>query len=423
MTRSDYITVHEIPSVSVADAERCGEGEVILIATPYEGDIIEFSASQGVTVDFTDNAAPYQHTVSVAANATTTLWARALNSVTGCMGTWDSTATGISHPIPVTPPVLADLSAVTETGYVNVVCPGDLGINYSVNPVSGSSYNWNIPVLGITQEDATEIQVDWLIARGEYHINVQEISEFGCEGSIRDTLVLVAQPDPDLEGDANICAGQSKTFALISTYSQYRWHDGSTQQEFTTSESGTVSVTVWDEYGCQGSDTVVLTVYPLPLVNLGRDTVICGENSISFDAGDYPFYQWSTGETTNPLTVYAGEKVLWVKVTDLYGCQNNDTIKILACNPLLYLEITNTFTPNNDYIHDTWQIRNIELFPDVSIKVYDRWGRLVYHVDKGYQNDWDGTYNGKDLPMDTYYFILDLKTGEDPITGTVSIVR
>ena len=386
--------------------------------------IIEFSDDQGASVAYTDYAAPYQHTVSITAGSTAGIWARALNSVTGCTGTWDSTATGISHPIPVTPPVLADTSAATEPGYVNVVCQGDQNVIYSVNPVNGSSYNWNIPALGFTRDDATEIQVDWIISKGEYSIQVQEISAFGCEGTISEALVLVTQPEPDLGGDASICEGQSKTFSLIETFSLYLWQDGSTQRDFSTAESGLVSVTVWDKYGCQGSDTVLLDIYPLPLVNLGRDTVICGDNSLMLNAGDHLLYQWSTGETTNPLQVFAGEKVLWVKVTDLYGCQNSDTIRILACNPLLYLEpITNTFTPNNDKIHDTWQIKNIELFPDASIKIYDRWGRLVYHVDKGYQNDWDGTFNGKELPMDTYYYILDLNTGDEPITGTVTIVR
>ena len=93
---NDYITVHEIPVVSVADDERCGLGEIIFIATPYQADIIEFSDDQGLSVNFTDDTAPYQYAASVAANTTTRIWARAVNSVTGCTGTWDSSAIGIS---------------------------------------------------------------------------------------------------------------------------------------------------------------------------------------------------------------------------------------------------------------------------------------------------------------------------------------
>jgi large repetitive protein len=297
-------------------------------------------------------------------------------------------------------------------------------VTYFVTPSAGATYNWSIPALGFTRDNTDEIQVDWLIVEGDYTVTVREISADGCEGTESEALVLVAQPSPDLGPDVGICEGQEMTFSPIQEYQQYHWQDGSTQNSYTTGEPGLVIVTVWDEYGCQGGDTADLTVYPLPHVDLGSDTTLCGENSILLDAGDFVSYQWSTGETTRTLTVYAGEKALQVTVTDEHGCQDSDTIKILACNPLLLLEpITNAFTPNNDKVHDTWEINNIGLFPNASIKVFDRWGRMVFSVEKGYENNWDGTSNGKDLPMDTYYYIIDLNTGEEPLTGDVTIIR
>jgi gliding motility-associated-like protein len=167
-----------------------------------------------------------------------------------------------------------------------------------------------------------------------------------------------------------------------------------------------------------------VTLYGLPDVNLGSDTVICFENSVLLYAGEFEQYFWSTGETTDAIRVYAGPKTIHVTVTDEVGCQGRDTISILPCDPLRLLDpITNAFTPNNDKVHDTWELKNIEMFPDASIKVYDRWGRIVLNVDGGYENDWDGTSNGKELPMDTYYFIIELDSSSDPITGTVTIIR
>ncbi|MBN1414496.1 MAG: gliding motility-associated C-terminal domain-containing protein, partial [Bacteroidales bacterium] len=424
LVRDDYITVNEIPAVSIADADRCGEGDVIFTATPFDADIIEFSTDQGTSVAFTDNAAPYEYTHFIPANSTLSLWARAVNSVTGCSSTWDSTAFGTSHPLPLTPPILAADQGITEVGYTDVVCSGDTGVRYYINPVFGSTYDWSIPALGYIQQNSSEIKADWIIDNGDYTITVQEISSFGCAGTESNALVMVAKPESDLGNDAAICADQSITFSMVHEFRQYQWHDGSTEPAYTASLPGIVSVMVWDEYGCRGSDTVQLIVYPLPHVDLGPDTVICGNNSILLDAGDFALYQWSTGETTNPLEIFAGEQVLTVKVTDDNGCQDTDTIRILVCHPLQLLEpITNTFTPNGDKVHDTWQIKNIELFPNVSIKIFDRWGRMVYSVSKGYNNDWDGTSNGKQLPVDTYYYILDPHTGDEPINGTVTIVR
>jgi gliding motility-associated-like protein len=362
--------------------------------------------------------------VIIGEDASLVVWARAINSVTGCIGTWDSSAIGISHAIPETPPIMAADPNVPADPYLDAVCKGDTGVSYYINPADGSTYNWSIPALGFTRNNTDEIQVDWLITGGDYTVTVREISAYGCEGTESEALVLVAQPDPDLGPDMAICEGQEMTFTLTQEFQQLQWQDGSTQNSFTTGESGAVIVTVWDEYGCQGSDTADLTVNPLPLVDLGPDTTLCGENSILLDAGDFLSYQWSTGETTRTLRVYAGEKALRVTVTDVNGCRNSDTIRILACNPLMLLEpIANAFTPNNDRVHDTWEINNIGLFPNASIKVFDRWGRMVFSIDKGYENDWDGTSNGKALPMDTYYYIIDLNTGEEPLTGDVTIIR
>jgi gliding motility-associated-like protein len=49
-------------------------------------------------------------------------------------------------------------------------------------------------------------------------------------------------------------------------------------------------------------------------------------------------------------------------------------------------------------------------------------GNLVYSAE-GYKNDWDGTYNGKPLPEGTYYYLIDLGTGKDPIKGHLTIIR
>jgi gliding motility-associated-like protein len=64
------------------------------------------------------------------------------------------------------------------------------------------------------------------------------------------------------------------------------------------------------------------------------------------------------------------------------------------------------------------------LYPNAQIKVFDRTGRLVFESDGGYENDWDGSFDGKPLPLDTYYYIIDFNSEElEPVKGTVTIVR
>ena len=85
--------------------------------------------------------------------------------------------------------------------------------------------------------------------------------------------------------------------------------------------------------------------------------------------------------------------------------------------------MANAFTPNNDGVNEEWLIENLNLFPEVTVDIYDRGGSNVFKS-KGYQKPWDGTdSNGRKLPMDSYYYVIDLHNGETPIVGTVTVIR
>jgi len=81
------------------------------------------------------------------------------------------------------------------------------------------------------------------------------------------------------------------------------------------------------------------------------------------------------------------------------------------------------FTPNSDGKNDYFIINCLEFFPDSKITIFNRWGDKVYE-EQPYMNNWDGTHNGGDLPVGTYYFILDLNDGaQDPIQGYFMLNR
>ena len=83
---------------------------------------------------------------------------------------------------------------------------------------------------------------------------------------------------------------------------------------------------------------------------------------------------------------------------------------------------SNILTPNGDGVNDKWVVRNISNYPDNSVKIYDRTGRLVY-MKKSYQNDWEGTMNGHPLAEGTYYYLLELGPGQAAIKGYITIIR
>ncbi len=87
------------------------------------------------------------------------------------------------------------------------------------------------------------------------------------------------------------------------------------------------------------------------------------------------------------------------------------------------------FSPNGDGIHDTFTIEGIELRPSNTLKIYNRWGALVYHKDN-YNNNWDGTSDnkitikkGKVLPVGVYFYILDFHDEHKKWTGYIYLNR
>ncbi|NVK53776.1 MAG: gliding motility-associated C-terminal domain-containing protein, partial [Flavobacteriaceae bacterium] len=83
------------------------------------------------------------------------------------------------------------------------------------------------------------------------------------------------------------------------------------------------------------------------------------------------------------------------------------------------------FSPNGDGINEKWVIKNIELYPDNVVKVFNRYGKLVFEK-KRYKNTWKGISNktstGKKLPVGSYLFIIELnKNNLKPIQGWLYI--
>jgi gliding motility-associated-like protein len=91
------------------------------------------------------------------------------------------------------------------------------------------------------------------------------------------------------------------------------------------------------------------------------------------------------------------------------------------------VRVANGMSPNGDGQNDFWNIYNIQAYPNADIRLYNRWGALVYKV-KGadladFGNYWDGKTDGKDVPVGVYYYTIDLNNNQKPFIGSVTLVR
>jgi gliding motility-associated-like protein len=131
-----------------------------------------------------------------------------------------------------------------------------------------------------------------------------------------------------------------------------------------------------------------------------------------------------TGDSLTPTMVY-DSTVYYVQqsINDCPGVPGSITIVIENCD----LVIPSAITPDGDNINDFWELSNLDaLYPNNVVTIFDRWGSEIFNSDPGNyeQGPWDGTYRGIDLPVASYYYVIDTKSpGKDLYRGSVTIVR
>lgn len=118
-------------------------------------------------------------------------------------------------------------------------------------------------------------------------------------------------------------------------------------------------------------------------------------------------------------TLNIGEHTL--TMTDGYGCSSTSTFEVVPVpiKPMVF------FTPNNDNNHDYWQVEGIDFYPEAVIQIFDRYHRLLTTL-IGFENikaGWDGMYNGHQMPMDDYWYVIMIPENNQQISGHFTLKR
>jgi len=192
-----------------------------------------------------------------------------------------------------------------------------------------------------------------------------------------------------------------------------------------------ITVTVKDNGGTErgGIDTYsrsfVLKVNPLPVADIssGKGLSISKGETTVLSASGGSSYVWENGSTGQELSVRPEKTTTYsVSAVNANGCSSQHSITIEVKEDYLTISGTNIVTPNGDGVNDNLVIRNIDMYTNNILRIYDRAGRLIY-TKKNYINDWNGSFNGLPLIEDTYYYILDVDNGKNRFKGYITIVR
>ena len=237
----------------------------------------------------------------------------------------------------------------------------------------------------------------------------------GCDSIL--TINLTISTAPSSNGNIDICQGQ-----IASIHGINQTIAGLYTQTYTAAN------------GCDSVSSITLTVFTIPIANIGADsTIIAGQGiTISTPPVAGSNYQWSTGEITATINVHPTITSTYVLlITDSDGCTATDTITVFVekpCNDNTEVFVPNSFSPNGDGQNDVFYIQGLENYPQNSLTIINRWGDIIYMA-QPYNNDWDGTSNsGINLTSGqvtdgTYFYVFTPTPGADPIKGSLEVRR
>lgn len=261
---------------------------------------------------------------------------------------------------------------------------------------------------------------------GKYYVQVTALN--GCKNS--DTTVVKINPLPaiNLGTDTAICLNSSITFAVQNEegYS-YLWQNNSTNNSFTTAKTGKFWLQVTDGYGCENSDTVLVTkLKSLPSNFLPADTTICIDYSfLVLPNKAYNNYKWVNGSTEKSIEI-TNPGTYWLKVTNEEGCEGIDSIHIkqqVDCTKAIFFP--NAFTPNNDGHNDLFRPKVYGIMKRFHLVIYNRLGQKVFETND-VSPGWTGSIKSLDQNSETFIWQCEYQFANEPVRtakGTVLLLR
>lgn len=302
---------------------------------------------------------------------------------------------------------------------------------YLVQGFPGSSYEWEVTG-GIIYNcnGADSIEVHWDPQAATHTLHVVEISENGCHGDTISGEVVIKQPiTAEIMGPDSVCTNETITLTGPPNAKTYQWSTGHSSQTIQVNILRDTTIRLITQDGCQSDTTITdITALPLPSAQFSvtPHLALAGEK-ITFIAEESNAinYIWQILNDEfqgiiPELDYWFSDQGVWqVKLTmeNKHQCRDSLT-KTVQINEM----IVNTITPDGDGINDTWQLDHLENFPQCQIWIFDRASGLIFYS-KGYEEPWDGTYNGKPVPNGSYYYVIDHGDGSDPLKGVLTVIR
>jgi gliding motility-associated-like protein len=326
-----------------------------------------------------------------------------------------------------------------DAGSDSVLC---FGTPIQLKPQGATTYEWlSGPSLSCTNCEQPFINP---VADAIYF--VKGTSAVGCSVIDSINIKVIQSSKVVAPADTLVCFGDAIRLEAKGT-PLYSWTpaNGLSRTDIAgpivkPTQTTTYTVTGRDAYNCfVTKDDVVVRVVPLPTVNAGRDTTIMAGYPLQLKpvySPDVSRVKWVPGLFLNcsdcktPVTTpsYSATYTLFAYTPE--GCMSKDVVNVFATCTGDNLFIPNTFSPNGDGVNEVFYPRGRGIEKIRSMKIFSRWGQLIYIKENFLANDqnaaWDGKRQGQFVTPDVYVYMVDLVCENGNIItlkGDVTLIR
>ncbi|WP_299123982.1 choice-of-anchor L domain-containing protein [uncultured Winogradskyella sp.] len=329
-----------------------------------------------------------------------TLYVRAEYSTTHCFGVHPFQL--VVNPLPIANPpnnLMAcddDFDGLLEfdlntqnAGILNGQNPNDFSVSYH------NSENDAI-------ENMSPLNTDYISYDNEIIFARVENNTTGCFDITQFSVVVNPLPLVAIE-DQVICLDNLPLLVSANTNNSgdtYLWSTDETSPEIEIYETGTYSVIITNQFGCENTSTFNVTESESATIDVVETIDFSDPNNITITVngiGNY-LYQLNNGniqESNVFVNVPIGYNT--VTIIDQNGCAQ-------VTREVLVIDAPKHFTPNNDGDFDTWHIVGVEMLPGTVIQIFDRYGKFLKELNSNTLG-WDGTYNGNQMPSGDYWYV------------------
>ncbi|MFK8007844.1 MAG: gliding motility-associated C-terminal domain-containing protein [Saprospiraceae bacterium] len=361
--------------------------------------------------------------------------------------------------------VTVDVAVATADAGVDFQLCNATETNLNAIPVSGGiTGTWTQPssqaLLGVTIIDSNDpnTQITGLMPGNNYQF-IWTLSNLGCSDFSTDIVVITNETTVGIEAfagnDIDLCGNEETPLAATSAPigSTGIWTTAGGATIISPSQPNTfvadlepgintftwtLSNTICGEYA---SDEVTVFYEPTPIANddtydisyngslnldvLTNDNIIGGYTITYTDPSNGTITEDNGIFSYESNLVYVGvDEFIYEICSDICPDECSTATVTLTVGEDASCEIPTIFSPNNDGINHEFIVPclSTDKFPNNIVSIFNEWGDEVFR-EAQYQNNWQGTYKGEDLPSGTYYWIIDLGDGTTPTSGFLVLER